>query len=89
MAKKMEYDKPNKRTLMRMNALNTGIQYCMCCKRKHKSLFKYWWEPDIGGADEPPRHTLMFCGVDCFRKYHAYEVEAFADNFNRRKFVST
>lgn len=73
MARKLTRDGANKRTFMRENALKRGV--CMWCKRDGMSnqLYKYWWEPDIGGDDQADRHALPFCSVDCYRHYHSEE----------------
>lgn len=70
MARKLEYDKENKRTLMRENALKRGV--CMWCKRNgiENQLYKYWYEPDIGGIDKPDRFAMPFCSIDCYRAYY-------------------
>lgn len=69
MARKLTYDREGKRTLMRENALRRGV--CMWCKRSGISnqLYKYWYEPDIGGNDRADRHALPFCSIDCYRMY--------------------
>jgi hypothetical protein len=70
MARKLERDAVNKRTLMRENALKRG--YCMNCKRDgtFNQLYKYWYENDIGGDDKPDRFALPFCSIGCYRAYN-------------------
>ena len=79
MARKLEYDKANKRTLMKENVQGnviTGTRICAECRKSYKTLYYYWYEPDIGGQDKPPKYTLPFCSIEHFRKYYATDVVA-------------
>ena len=73
MARKLTRDSENKRTFMRENALKRGV--CMNCKRSgvENQLYKYWWEPDIGGNDKAERHALPFCSIKCYREYTEHD----------------
>ena len=72
MARKLHYDRANKRTFMRENVMGntiTGVRVCAACKKQRKTLYKYWFEPDIGGSDTAPRYAVPFCSIDCYREY--------------------
>jgi hypothetical protein len=73
MARKLHYDKERKATFTKENVMGntmTGVRVCALCKSGHKGvLYHYWYEPDIGGNDKPPLHSLPFCSVDCYHKY--------------------
>lgn len=75
MARKLSYSKSEKMTFMRENALKRGV--CMNCKRSgvDNQLYKYWWEPDIGGNDQAERHALPFCSIKCYRSYVEFDGE--------------
>ena len=73
MARKLQYDRANKCTFTKENVMSvvmTGTRTCTNCKRAPKTLYAYWHEMDIGGVDQPPPHTLPFCGIKCYRDYY-------------------
>ena len=77
MSRKLYYDRANKRTLMKEDVIGnimTGTRICAQCRRSYKKLYYYWYEPDIGGNDKPPRHVLPFCSIDHFRHYYSEEL---------------
>ena len=76
MARKLIRDKEGKRTLMRENALTASaglLHWCANCKARPQQLYKYWYEPDIGGDDQADKFALPFCSVDCYRHYEDYK----------------
>jgi hypothetical protein len=52
----------------------TGTRICAQCRKSYKTLYYYWYEPDIGGDDKAPRYSLPFCCIEHWREYNRNDI---------------